>query len=732
MLLDTVSVSHPRLLLTGLAVAALLTLLLRKRLRRRPLLLAMTGLVLLLVAAAAPRVTLERTPSVAILVDLSPSTRSAPWRESGYVERTAAALAPRARRQVITFGEAGPAETLAESRLPAIAADAILLFSDGHVLAPESLPPVYAVQPQWRAEDARIARLEHTREGAQAWVVNHSGRTRRLTLGSLSEDIAPGASVIVTAPVAGRMTARLDGGDAWPENDVAVLSPPLSPALEKWWCGEGAPSGYRALAPQALPQELAGYLGVSVIVVAEVAPERLTAHAALLGRYVEELGGSALLIAGETDYAAWRNTPLARLMPIAPEAPRPVNDWILLLDRSGSMAGRAAPAATRWQLAASAALSAARGLPAADSLALATFAGELQWVERGRPVADVLRSPPPLLSQQPMGSSNLEGALLELSRSPRAQRQLQVLVLTDAQVSFRDEAALSEALRGTRISVLALSDGPGKAALERLARGTGGVFVAEASPAAWTTAAQQLTDAAAGGNQQRRPVTIEWLRPRLPSRGLEVWNRAWLREGATLMAQGADAARSPLVAQWHAGLGAVAAAMTALTPAEARALADGLAREPLASGLRVDWSQAAQGEVAAYAPAAPGVLSLHLSPLEGAQAAQTALLSAAEPGVYRGQWRPAGVPTLATLLRDGQPAARSLLAGQAGPEFQNIGVSRERLLKLAERSGGSVVAENGRPLALPRPTSRHDVAWLPALLGALLLFGAAALFRREK
>src|SRR5205085_7188 len=116
-------------------------------------------------------------------------------------------------------------------------------------------------------EDARVASLEERPSGV-ATLVENLGPTRRLTIvqGELSEvhDIAPGTWTIHTsAPSATNITATLDPGDRWPENDVASLvTTPLASA-EKWWIGSSAPPpgrGWRGMGPGELPDDPLAYL----------------------------------------------------------------------------------------------------------------------------------------------------------------------------------------------------------------------------------------------------------------------------------------------------------------------------------------------------------------------------------------------------------------------------------------------------------------------------------------
>ena len=55
--------------------------------------------------------------------------------------------------------------------------------------------------------------------------------------------------------------------DRWPENDALTFQRPPPPELERWWIGEGAPAGWKAVAASDLPAEAPAYLAANRVTV---------------------------------------------------------------------------------------------------------------------------------------------------------------------------------------------------------------------------------------------------------------------------------------------------------------------------------------------------------------------------------------------------------------------------------------------------------------------------------
>ena len=757
MTLGPVSILDPRafgsaLVLTAVGVAWLM--LRRRRFSAWTIGLLVVALILLACAAGNIELRLPRAGRIAVLVDLSPSTRGAPWRDPAWLKGRLSMLVSRQSYQTFAFADGALREwrpemgeiVCSETRLPEVAADAIVLFSDGLFALPQHSAAVYPVLTEWSPQDARVDRLEYRGERREATVAGDD-LPRRLIWSSsgLSVSVEVGGSRTLGSLgelPEGRVEARLDSADLWPENDWMTLPPHPPKRMERWWVGDGAPAGFKALSAAQLPVELAGYLPVGLIVLAEPSAESLSANLQLqLNRYVSDLGGSLILLAGETDYAAWRNTPLLRLLPLSPDPPRPETRWTILVDNSGSMA-EAVGNRSRWELAAAAGEQMIGGLPADDSVSVAAFSDSARWVIQSATVRDALAKPVDLVSEPPRGPTNLEAILRQLAASSRPGTQQSILVITDAQVQFDDLAGTLRQLKGAdlRVSILALRDGPADAVLRELCSATGGVYLRQADPAKWTQTARELGMASAPGRLQRSPLQAAGKPPLTAGdRSIRLWSRAWEKQGGDiLLTAQRDREAIPLVARWQAGLGSAAVAVMPLSASDIQALGDDMVRQPTDPRFAIDASGAADGLLTVHATDAGRAmnglrLTLSLVPMEGNISPLMLPLTQQAPGEYVAHWSPLAQGVYGTVREGNRPIGAMSLAGMYPREFRRIGVDRAALEMLAESTGGRVIAfSDKQPLQLTEVAAPHRLAQPLVVIAAGLGMGAALLFRRQR
>lgn len=755
MTLGPLSILDPRAfglaLVLALAGGAWLTVR-RRRFSAWTIGLLVVALALLACAAGSLAVSLPRTPRVAVLVDLSPSTRGAPWRDAVWLKRRLATMLPRQSYQIYAFADAVLHEwrpdsgeiACSETRLPDVSADAVVLFSDGLLAAPQHSPAAYPVLTDWSPQDARVDRLEYRDAPAEATVAGDA-LPRRLTWSAVGQSMSVGVNSAVTlgAPTelpAGRVEVRLNSADPWPENDAMTLPPAPPTRLERWWVGDGAPAGFRTLAAAQLPGELAGYLPAGLIVLAQPSPDTLSSELHL-GRYVSDLGGSLIVLDGETDYAAWRNMPLLRLLPLAPDPPRPETRWTILVDNSGSMA-EAVGNRSRWDLAAAAGEQMIAGLPADDSVSLAAFSDSARWIVKSATVREALAKPVDLSGQLPRGPTNLEAILGQLGVSGRSGVRQSILVITDAQVQFDDFAGTLRQLKAAdyHVSVLALRDGPADATLRELCGSTGGVYLRQADPAKWTESARQLGVAAAPARLQHSSLQAT-ARPPLAAgdRLVSVWSRAWEKQGGdVLLAAQRDRETIPLVARWQAGLGTTAVAVMPLSARDIRALCDDMMRRPADPRFRIDASAAGDGLLTVHAADAGRAmnglrLTLSLVPMDGNTSPLSIPLKQQAPGEYVARWSSLGQGVYATVREGNRVVGTISLAGTYPREFRRIGVDRAALETLAESTGGRTIASSDQhPLRLAEPVEPYRLGQALAIAAAGLVLSGAVLFRRQR
>jgi VWA domain-containing protein len=289
-----------------------------------------------------------------------------------------------------------------------------------------------------------------------------------------------------------RVCAHLRG-DPVPENDCAsgfatcgsvplltVIALPASKALAQRWLGAGdgrdpLPGIQRVF---AAPEELESWLGrCDAVVSVDVSPEDLPIPA--LASFVQA-GGGWLLLGGWDLLARWhppRNSDES-LLPLEPsEEDLPPREIVLLVDGSGSMAGRPFEALQR------AALELVGAASPRDAVGLRWFTSALEPPAILRPAGEtdarvaVAAAQRALSARVPGGSTNLAGALATLTSEREAAREpgsALVLLLTDgrdqpagAEQELRNLRARLAAAR-TELAIFAVGERADRGFLERL------------------------------------------------------------------------------------------------------------------------------------------------------------------------------------------------------------------------------------------------------------------------
>jgi len=744
--------------------------------------LAAAGLLLLVLASGSPHWRRAVAREVAVLVDLSPSTRSAAFRDRAVVERRVRDLLGATPFRI--YGFAGGAAIAADhpwtevsvprTHLEPPAAEALLLFSDGRFDLPAASPPVYAaIDPTLQqAADGRIASLAWEGRGPVAHVEVATERqmfwngtanaARPLTL-------SPGRSVQRQGRPAGSeagapggvVTAGLAAGDLWPENDALAIVPPSPPRNQRWYVtrSTSAPEGYRSIAPGALPTDAADYLAASVIVLDNIPASSLTPGSLeRIGQFVRDLGGGLVILGGDQAFAAgsYVGTPLDALSPLASAPPRPTTHWMLLTDGSGSMsstAGETGPR-TRWESATAALLRLLPAIPPDDPVDLGSFAGDVAWwtgrsPRSAREVA-TLAMPPAGVSAG--GPTNLRPAIEQAARRHDPSLPGNLLLLSDADAEVGDVATLAQLLqsRKLRLHLLAVGNGRGLADLRRLVEQTSGTIVSQSDADRWADAAAELLRSASEKRLVPEPADVRFSGPlsSLPPRRVSPWNRTWLKPRAARLADTAGAATgeadglpTALAAVWQAGEGKVAAIAFAATAGEQAALVDAVAASPRDPrfAIKVVAGSRLTIQVDAIAAAAPPEeqylndlpLVLELSFLgKGSSSARTVPIPQTAPGRYEVALDAPASPMVGTIRADNRAIEHIAIAGRYPREFDAIGIDRDKLRRMVDRFGGTVIEPNDPgPIDFRWPTQATPLApWLAAA-GALLI-GAALLWWR--
>jgi hypothetical protein len=732
----------------------------RAELPRLTRVLIVCGAVLLALAAGGLSWRRSGAGEVLVMVDVSPSTRTATYRDRAALDRRVRELlGSAALHHTLLFAQDIHPDPGGGARLDDIAADhtvfappptagAVLLFSDGRFELPAVTPPrtFVVIDPGLdEVNDAAVGRLEI--RGIQvAADVTVSGPPRTLTIGGVTT--RPSGQMTVAAPLdpaATAATAQFSGEqDPWPENDRLTLRIPPKEQAQRWWVGNRpAPAGWRAFTPQSLPGDAAEYLAPSIIVLDNIPASSLTT-APLLQQYVRDLGGALVILGGDHAFAAgdYTASPLEALSPLASHPPRPAMQWIVLVDGSGSMAQPAEGATlTRWRAATAGVAQFLPHLPSDDLATLGSFADAITWwTSATKSVRETIALPLPPADVSPRGPTNLQRALSDVAQSATSQMQRQLIVITDAEAQIANASQITEAMKSARISLHVLAIGPetasGLTALRQIAAATGGSVRVAGDTRSWGPSLLDLGRAALPDLLDRSPLSVQFLSPlSLPPRTISPWNRTWLKATATVLAKARITANEKAcpVARWQVGSGSVIAAAFAATPAEAAALADLVAKPPRDPRYRVTWDAGPKLHVTVDAIDGTTYLNDQVLVLELADADSPATtlhrqpVPQTAPGRYELSAPAPRSPAFAAVRLGSRILDRIALAGRYAPEFDAIGNDHDALRELARRSGGEAI-DARRTKAIDFHWPRRDLPLTTWLAAAAALMIAAGLW----
>ncbi len=779
-MLPPVSIAAWPMLLAALMLAAA-AIVLGWRIGLRPAVLALMGIGLGLLALAAGGLTwMRHAPgTVAVLVDLSPSTRGAAYRNPVWLRQRIDQWMGRTphriylfsgRNHLLTTWPIGPLGDLPTDQTrfqPPPDADAILLFSDGRFPLPPSAPPTYIVPDpvleQAATRDAAVTDLRIEGDHAVATVRGEgkmeNGKWKMVNGGRKAGHLP--FSIYHFPLSAQPITAHLAHADLWPENNELSITPPVPWAQERWWIGAEPPPGWRVMTPAQLSSEPSAYLRPAVIVLNDLPSAALSPlQMDRLEQYVRDLGGG-LLIAGGTHPPggqAWE-----RLSPLSTDPPRPSRQWIILLDASGSMAAAggivdpaAPPETSRWQWAARALHSALPAIPAHDRLTVGGFSDRPHWWSRDLSAQATRALPLPPSDVLPHGPTNLSESLHDLAKMPPANLPAEALILTDAQAPLPDATQLAAQFQARHLRLWVLATGPGEAleSLKLIAQMSGGGVLEASAVAQWPSTLRRLAEQARGTRLRHDSIRLQFEGDlqSLGERTLTLWQPAWLKSGAAgwafipplenrqigSLSHGPSGPPNPesrnpesrtLAAFWHLGSGQVAAATFAPTPAEAQAMARQIAARPADPRLKVTWTPGRTNRLRVDARDENDYLNNLNLTLQLGEA--TVPIPQSAPGQYETTFPAPRRSVIATVLLDGRPLDHLALPARYAPEFDAVGADPAALAELAQRTGGQFLpARPGDPIPFPRPRRPVNLApWL-ATLGALFLAAGLLYWRK--
>jgi len=688
---------------------------------------------------------------VAVMVDLSASTRTATYRNRGQLESRVRELLGGADSRFYYFASQGTTSAPGDRALgdlpgdrtvfaPPVDAPVVLLFSDGQFEIPAHALPTYVVVDPGleQLKDAAVSRLE-IHDGQSVAEISNHGQPRLLSfIGTQhsARDVAPAGDSTFAHPVesgATSISAALAPGDPWPENDQLSILPTRQKLREQWWVGwQTAGPNWRSLQPSQLPEEPSAYLAPAVIVLGNIAAFDLNARQQQrLDQYVREMGGTLLILGGDHAFAAggYPGSILESLSPLASTPPRPLEHWIVLADSSGSMATMEG-ANSRWQYITDSIVKLIPHLPADDLLTVGSFAKDLNWWSQGKTVRQTLAIPLPPAGVFPHGPTNLQEALSALAQEPAGDVPRSLLLLTDADVQIDDPDALVAQLKvqHVQLHLLAIGNGSGLATLLKIVRVTGGTSVSQFDPRKWVASAQELLQSATPKLLENQPISVQFSGDfaAMVRKTVSDWNRTWLKSNATSVATGAGTSETPsLGATWRLSQGQVAALAFGADASALQPIITKLARPPADPNFKVTWTTGPRLSlrVAAF-DGRQYINSAHLeleetSSLEGGQSAAHIVIPQTGPGRYEVSVEAPRQPLIATVRINGEVLSRIAIAGRYAPEFDAIGNNHENMTRLAAHTGGQVI--------LPSQRSPIDFRWrrkTVSLDSILAAFGA--------
>jgi hypothetical protein len=695
------------------AIAVIAIAIYRKLNFPRPIaILFASGLLVLAAAALSPIWNHPKRGVIAVMVDLSPSTRGAQFRNADDFRKRLSELIGTSPHQLFSFATdnrpldpAGPfAEIPTDNTIfTPPPADTIVLFSDARFDSPISSPPVYVVADPALENpvDASVEQLQRQGQSIIA-TINNSGSPRTATINGTTVPANTGTFLVSQpAAIGPTATAEISHQDLWPEND-SLSFPNLPPSVsEKWWIGQDPPNAaWRSLIPAQIPDQPERLLAPSIIVLNNQPADAFSQpQLDRLTQYVRDLGGAILILGGDRAFASggYTGTTLDQLNPLASFPPTATRRWILLADGSGSMAQTTSTGATRWQSATDAIVRILPTLPPADLVQVGQFSDTLHWWIDPQPAADAAKLPLPPAGDFPHGPTNLESSLQSIASQTEASYPTNLLLLSDCDAEFTYAPQLAIRLQEKNIHVYALAIGHGSAidTVRQIAASTGGNIVEQLDPHNWTNSLRQLCQAALPPSFVKHSIGVLFLES-LKSLSPEMapyWNHVWVKPDADLWASTLSAPTSPAGAFWHVGSGCVLSLAFETDATNIDFITNTIAAKPRDPRFSITWQNATghrvivtASERGVFLNKLPVWLDLFSSSLlDSKQLKQTA------PGRYEAPIPPSAESRIATLRVKDEIIDRAAIPARYAEEFDAVGNDHDAMRSLAESTHGQVI-----------------------------------------
>ncbi len=322
--------------------------------------------------------------------------------------------------------------------------------------------------------------------------------------------------------------------------------------------------------PQGMPEDLADLQNYELLALSNVPATSLTQRQMELARtYVQDLGGGFVMLGGDQSFGlgGYYKTVLEEILPVRSdfekEKEKPSLAMVLVVDRSGSMAGQ------KLEMAKEAAKAAAELLGPKDQIGVICFDENHYWVSQLQSASNKNRIADEISGIQVGGGTSLYPPMEEAYQSlvNAVSKLKHVIVLTDGISNPGDFEGLAQNMASARItcSTVGVGDGAANDLLETIARIGQGRHFAATDPASLPQifAKETLTVSKAAINEQ--PFIPQVIRPTQALAGIDFESAPFLlgyvmtRPKPTCELILASEQGDPVLAWWRYGLGTTVA-----------------------------------------------------------------------------------------------------------------------------------------------------------------------------
>jgi hypothetical protein len=215
----------------------------------------------------------------------------------------------------------------------------------------------------------------------------------------------------------------------------------------------------------------------------------------------------------------------------------------------------------------------------------------------------------------------------------------------------------------------------------------------------------------------------------LSQQGIALWNRTWLKPGATRVAR---AGTVPMGARWQVGEGRVAAIAYTAEIADAEQIAARVAIAPRDFRFTVSWTAGDRLHITVEGIDRGSYLNGEKIRAEfSAPMALVQPVPQVGPGRYELDVDAPRLPVMVTVRTGTEVLERFAVSGRYAPEFDAIGNDRANLQELADRTGGGVIeAGPTEPIDFHWPAREIPLGARVAGMGAMLIAGGLVVWRR--